>query len=713
MRAASILLLCLATALVSPGCTSQNGSQNKSAATGTSSSAAKLEDDSDGADWPAFGRTYGEQHYSPLTEISADTISGLGLAWSIDIDAGNSVSGPLAVDGKLFYTTGYSRIHAVDASSGKPLWNYDPKAAEAAGVRLRQGWGSRGIAWWNGKIYTGTQDGRLIAIDAATGREVWSQMTLIDGDYRFISGPPRAFDGKIIIGHGGGDSGGARGYVTAYDAETGKQLWRFWTVPGNPADGFENDAMKMAAKTWSGNWWKAGGGGTVWNAMTYDRDTDTVLIGTGNGSPWNRRLRSNDEGDNLFLCSIVALDAKTGAYKWHYQINPGESWDYNAAMDMQLADLMIDGKARKVVVQAPKNGFVYVIDRTNGKLISAEKFAKVTWASKIDLKTGRPIEVPGARYPNGTTFNLWPSGTGAHSWTPSALSARTQLLYIPLRETGITINDAGIEPAKWQFKKGNQPNTGVNLGAPLPDKKRYNTSALVAWNPLTQKEVWRQPTPGTWNGGIMATGGGLVFQGQAEGKFNAYSDRDGRLLWSFDAGAPVLAPPISYTANGRQYVTVLTGAGTSAGIEHHLMPVPVDYRTMARRVLTFSIGGKAKLPPSAPDVVTVAEDADYTPDQAAAGRGAATFMHCIVCHGVGADAAGAAPDLRASAVLSSAETFDQIVRQGALVAQGMPKFQELTNRELADLRQYIRAQADALRRKRRAPSARPSLQVGS
>lgn len=296
----------------------------------------------------------------------------------MDLEPGNPVTGPLAVAGVLYFANSYSIVHAVDAVTGKLLWKYDPKAAEASGHKLRQGWGSRGIAWWNGRIYTGTQDGRLIAIDAKSGKPVWSTMTVGKDDVRFISGQPRAFDGKIVIGHRGADVGSIRGYVTAYDAATGKQLWRFYTVPSNPADGFESAALAMAAKTWAGEWWKYGGGGTVWNSITYDKESDTVYLGTGNGAPWNRKIRSAGKGDNLFLCSIVALDAKTGAYKWHYQVNPGESLDFNASMDMKLADTTIGSQPRKVLLTAPKNGFFYVLDQTNGKLISAEKYVKAT-----------------------------------------------------------------------------------------------------------------------------------------------------------------------------------------------------------------------------------------------------------------------------------------------------------------------------------------------
>jgi quinohemoprotein ethanol dehydrogenase len=658
--------------------------------------AAALRDGNQGGDWAGYGRTYGEQHYSPLKAIDAANVGKLGLAWSIDLPPGNAVSAPLAIGGVLYYTTGYSVIDAVNAVSGKPLWRFDPKAPEAAGERLRQGWGSRGIAWWDGKIYTGTQDGRLIAIDAKTGKELWSQQTLEPGDYRFISGAPRAFDGKIIIGHGGADSGAARGYVTAYDAKTGKQLWRFWTVPGDPSKGFENEAMAMAAKTWAGEWWKFGGGGTVWNAMSYDADTDTVFIGTGNGAPWNHRIRSKGQGDNLFLSSIVAIDAKTGRYKWHYQTNPGESWDYNASMDMHLADLKIDGKQRKVLIQAPKNGFLYVLDRVTGELISAEKIAKVTWAERIDLKTGRPVEAADIRFPDGKTVEIWPSNSGAHSWQPSAFSPLSQLTYIPLRETGMTFSDKGIDPDTWVYTKGNQPNLGMHLGPPKDDPL-HNTSALLAWDPVAGKAAWRVATPGAWNGGVLATGGNLVFQGQADGRLHGYNSRTGQRLWSFEAGTGVLAPPISYQANGKQYITVLTGIGTSAGIDSSQLPVVMDYRTQPRRVLTFALDGKAKLPVLPTTALQPAADPGYKADGASELRGAMLFAHCLACHGFGAVAAGAAPDLRASVIPTVPEAFASVVRDGAMVPVGMPKFGEFSEQDLKDLSQYVRAQTAAWR----------------
>ena len=663
--------------------------------------AADLVDGNQGDDWAAYGRTYGEQHYSPLTAISTANVAKLGLAWSYDLPAGNPVSGPISVGGVLYTATGYSIVRAFDAASGKLLWDYDPKAGEAAGGKLREGWGIRGLAWWNGKIIVGTQDGRLVAVNAKSGKPVWSVLTVPKDDYRFISGPPRVFDGKVIIGHGGSDAANTRGYVTAYDADTGKQAWRFYTVPGNPAVD-KDETTRLAAKTWKGEWWKYGGGGTVFNTMTYDKDTDTILLGTGNGAPWNHKVRSLGEGDNWFLCSVVAIDAKTGKYKWHYQTNPAETWDYNSAMDIQLAELEIDGKPRKVVLHAPKNGFLYVIDRINGKLISAEKIAHVTWADRIDIATGRPVENPKARFPEEEPFSLFPGPMGAHTWLPSAYSPQTKLIYLPVTESGLRYDSKGFKPG-WQRPPDNSLNGAYNFDYNYDFSKDEGapkaSSLLLAWNPATQRGVWRVPTSGIWSGGVLATAGSLVFQGQTNGQFTAYDAATGQALWHFDAQAAVLGPPITYRVKGVQYVTVLAGMGTSAGLVQH-GDTPIDYRTQARRILTFKLGGSAgKLPKAEPFKLVAFDDPDFKEDADSAARGGTIFArNCTICHGNAAMAQGSAPDLRASPVPPSAEAFRSVVHDGALVANGMPRWSEFSDSEIADIRQYLRTQAAALRK---------------
>jgi quinohemoprotein ethanol dehydrogenase len=525
-----------------------------------------------------------------------------------------------------------------------------------------------------------------------------------------VNGAPRVYDGKVLIGFGG-TTGKTRGFVTSYDAATGRQLWRFYTVPGNPADRPENQSMAMASKTWSGDWWKFGGGGDVWNAIAYDPETDTVFIGTGSGYPWNRRVRSADGGDNLFIASIVALDGSSGAYKWHYQVTPGDTWDYDATMDMELADLAMDGKTRRVLMQAPKNGFFYVLDRDTGQLISAAPYAKVTWASRIDLKTGRPVETPAARYPKGTETDIWPCGIGAHSWMPMAYSPHTRLAYIPVVECGGPWSDKRIDLKAWR-----PPTDRVVVGAVDSDSdaadEGIDTSsdsaaaidgALLAWDPVAQKARWRLPRPTHVNGGVLATGGDLVFQGTIDGSFNAYSAQAGKLLWSFDTRAPLLSAPISYSIGGKQYVTLLTGLGMGMAAEagmlgERLERYGVDPRSQARRVLTFALDGKATLPPrTAP--VPVPADPGFRPDPSSANAGGALYgRHCLDCHGVSVIGTIHAPDLRRSAIPLSAIAFTKIVRDGSLVSQGMPNFPELSDEQIEHIRHYIRTEAGKLRK---------------
>jgi len=684
-------------------------------ALGAVSHEAQLSDGSDGRDWPGYGRTYGQQHYSPLAEISRSNVGSLGLAWSMDLPLGNAATEPVAVDGVLYFASGLSVVHAVDAITGKQFWQYDPEVGKVAGLNLRVGWGVRGVAWWHGKVYVGTQDGRLIALDASTGKPVWTQHTYGEDLAAYISGAPRVLGGRVLIGYGG-SNGISRGYITAYDAETGKYLWRFYTVPGDPSKGFENEAMAMAAKTWSGQWWQYGGGGDVWNSIAYDKQTDTVFFGVGSPYPWNHRLRSQGKGDNLFIDSIVAVDGKTGAYKWHYQTVPGDTWDYDATMDIEFADLTIDGKPRKALMQAPKNGFFYVIDRTDGKLISAEPYVTVTWASKIDLATGRPVEVSGARYDQGKPASVAPSPLAAHNWLPMAFSPKTNLVYIPAVDFKVNFS----EPSpSWRPATDRNTDAGANMiGGPLIGEKPP-AGALIAWSPVTQKQAWRVDYPTYLNGGVMVTGGDLVFQGTVDGMFKAFSATDGAQLWSFDARAPMIAPPITYEAGGKQYVTVLTGLGMAYPMNAAALGGPsierygLDPRTQARRVLTFVIGGQQTLPPRAV-APPPPPDPSFKPDSAHLMPGAIAYSaHCLTCHGSLAVGSIHAPDLRRSAIPQDRAAFIQIVRGGTLQAQGMPKFGELTDTELDDIAYYVRAQAAQLRAGQTTadPDKTPSLQL--
>ena len=657
-------------------------------------------------DWAGYGRNAKAQHYSPLAEITQANVSRLGLAWSLDLPFGNTATEPLAVGGVLYFATGLSIVHAVDAVTGKPLWQYDPGVATRAGANLRAAWGVRGIAWHHGKVYVGTADGRLIAIDAHTGRRVWSRQTYDPASPATISGAPRIFGNRVLIGFGG-TTGVMRGYVTAYDGDTGKQLWRFWTVPGDPAKASESPAMAMAAKTWAGEWWKAGGGGTVWNALAWDAATDTVYIGTGSPYPWNHHKRSEGKGDNLFVSSIVALDGHSGAYKWHYQVSPGDTWDHDATMDITLADLTIAGKRRKVLIQAPKNGFFYVLDRITGQLISAEPYARTTWASRIDLGTGRPVEVPGARFPEGSTADVAPATLGAHNWMPTAYSPNAALTYIP----AIEFEDRFFEiPGKFEppVDRSYSGGQGMMLGPAAGMRK--GTGSLLAWSPATQKAVWKVDYPTFINGGVLATGGGLVFQGSVDGLFKAYAADTGKLLWQFAAQAPLLAPPIAYRVGGREYVTILTGtgmgivawAGSMLGSE--LGRYAIDPRTQARRVLTFALGGKATLP-ARQEAPPPPADPGGPPDPAQNAAGMKLFLvNCATCHGDMAIGINTGPDLRRSAVPLDSAAFAQVVRVGELVARGMPAFPEYDDAKLEAVRHYLRARAQDLREGRTFPA---------
>ena len=657
-----------------------------------------LADESQGDDWLGYGRTYREQRFSPLTDINASTVAGLSVDWYLDLPSDRGlVSTPLVVDGVMYFIGSMNVVRAVDATSGEVLWRYDPKVAEYAANRLRAGWDhNRGIAFWKATVLVATWDGRLNAVDAATGRELWSTMT-IDPDVAFyITGAPKVFKDKVLIGNGGTENGAARGYVTAYDVATGEQEWRFHIVPGNPADGFENDAMAMAAETWTGEWWQYGGGGNAWHGFTYDPELDAVYIGTGNGSPWNRKIRSPEGGDNLFLCSIVALDPDTGDYLWHYQTTPGETWDYNSNMDIVLADLTIDGREVKALMHAPKNGFFYVIDRETGKLISAEPFTEVTWATEVNLDTGRPVEVPGARYEEASA-TVAPGPIGGHSWHAMSYNSATGLVYIPTIHTATTFADEQLDLEAWRSPVW-RLDTGVATQPAGPSRVDGVVSSLQAWDPVRQERAWEVPLEGIWNAGTLTTAGNLVFQGRANGHLVAYAADRGDVLWDVDLGLGISAPPITYSVDGRQYVALLVGWGGAMAALGGTYSAAHGwaYGAHTRRLVAFSLDGNAELPALPPPRIPGPLEAGYFEvDSGLAQQGAAQWAGvCIACHGGGALAAGMAPDLRASGVVLSAEGFAGAVRDGNRVERGMPPYPDLSDSQLTALRHYIRQQAE-------------------
>lgn len=663
---------------------------------------AAIADVGNTAEWLTYGRNHNEQRFSPLDRVNSENVAKLKVDWYLDIPHPvGLVSTPLVADGVMYFVDSRNVVRAVDAVRGELLWTYDPEVAKHAAARMRIAFlhGSRGLALWGDSVYVATVDGRLIAIEAATGRPIWTTATIDPAKAMYITGAPKAFRGKVLIGNGGTEHGPARGYVTAYAAETGKEVWRFYIVPGNPADGFENAAMEMAAKTWTGEWWRTGGGGNVWHGMTYDPEFNAVYIGTGNGSPWNHKIRSPGGGDNLFLSSVLALDADTGDYRWHYQTTPGETWDYNSNMDMVLADLQIGGRDVKALLHAPKNGFFYVIDRSNGRLISAEPFAEVSWASHVDIETGRPVELPGARYPDGGPVRVTPGPPGAHNWPPMSFNPVHGLVYIPTIHETFEFSEAGVDVARWKSPDWLAPVPGRGYGVAirqvsLPPNRPV--SSLQAWDPVQQRQVWEVALATAWNPGTLTTGGDLVFQGTADGDFVAYHAATGEVLWRQHMGLGISAPPITYGIGDRQYIALLVGWGsspaTSGGLDNYQLGWA--YRAHPRRLVVFSLDGKYDVPASPPPAPPVPlDDPALEVDEELVGYGAEVYGNCSTCHGGGAVSGGGSPDLRASPVVLSEVAFDAVVRGGALMAQGMPAFPALSDQHLKALQHYIRRQA--------------------
>lgn len=661
-------------------------------------------------EWHGFGNDGAELHYSPLDEIDTGNVSGLKLAWYADLPQGNSATGPVMAEGKLFVTTGHGHVRAFDATSGKPLWDHDSHAREMSrGMQLQLGWGPKGLAYEDGRVFLGTHDGRLIALSADDGEKLWEQRDYPAGEMRYTDGPVRAFGGKVLIGYGGADYTPLRGYVTAYDAASGKRLWRFYTVPGEEPSAGGDKADALMAASWPGGWTnpdgsRRGGGGTVWNALSHDPELGLIYIGVGNGFPYNQKVRSPQGGDNLFLSSIVAVKEDTGEYVWHYQLCPGEQWDCTASQDISLATLEVDGKPRKVLIQAPKNGFVYVIDRASGELLSTGQYAdKVTWAERIDPKTGRPIENPGLRYHGKPgQFELWPGVRGAHSWLPQSFSPDTGLLYIPVIEGASLIGDDGLDLSKLPPALS----SGVMMD-PDPDLPGARRGFLKAWDPVAQKERWRVALPGNWPGGVLSTAGGLVFQGRLDGFLVAYDATSGKELWRFATGAPVVAPPISFRFGGTQYVAVITGNGAGGGglFSPENAKLDTDYY-LPRRVLTFALTGKASLPTRDPALTRAPlADPGLVPDPELLQEGGRAFGQCMTCHGMQALAAGSGPNLRTSPIILDAAAFRAVVKEGALVPAGMPQFPQIDDASLEAIRHYLRFRAQQY------ATERPNAQV--
>jgi alcohol dehydrogenase (cytochrome c)/quinohemoprotein ethanol dehydrogenase len=639
------------------------------------------------------GRDYGEQHFSPLEAIDAGNVKQLGLAWFFDIDTAHrgQESTPLVVDGVMYVTSAWSKVIALNAKTGAPLWTYDPQVPGKAAINACCDVVNRGAAAWKGRIYSGTLDGRLIALNAATGKLAWEVMTVPEGGRYTITGAPRVVKGLVLIGNGGAENG-MRGYVTAYDADTGKQVWRFYTVPGDPSKPFENPALEKAAKTWKGEWWILGGGGPVWDAIVYDPTLDLIYIGVGNGAPWNR---GKIGGDALYLSSIVALKADTGDYVWHYQTTPHDEWDFDSCSPLVLADLPIGGTQRAVIMQAPKNGFFYVLDRATGELLAADPFTTTTWAKSVNMKTGRPIVEKGANYSEtGKPFVSMPGPGGGHSWQAMSFSPQTHLVYFPVTDVAFPFvpeANAAHHDLAW--------NTGVDFNAgSLPQAPKIKAQILdslkghlVAWDPIANKEVWRAELGHPWNGGVVSTAGNLVFEGTAMGEFVAYRADTGARVWSAETQAGVLAAPISYEVDGEQYVAVEVGWGGAFGLAAGELALKSHIASNLPRMLVYKLGGSTHLPALPAAVQPELNPPPETASTATVIAGKKLYhTYCSSCHGDSATGSGVLPDLRYSPVINDAKAMDVIVRQGSLQASGMVSFKdEVSAQDLEAIRAYV------------------------
>lgn len=636
--------------------------------------------------WLVNGGTLNGEHFSLLDQINLETVGKLKPAWFFEYDTTRGQEGePIVVDGVMYVSTSWSKVYAFDAATGKQLWFYDPEVSGAAGAKACCDVVNRGVAVYKGKVYVGALDGRLIALDARSGKPVWSRMTLDPDSMMTITGAPRVVRDKVIIGNAGADFG-ARGYVSAYDAATGKQVWRFYLVPGDPAkgpDGAASDKImeKLVRPTWSGNYASYGGGGTAWQTIMYDADYNRLYVGTGNGSPWNPKYRTDGKGDNLFLCSIVALDADTGEYVWHYQENPQEAWDYNSTQPIILTELAIAGVKRKVLLHAPKNGFFYVIDRTTGKPISAEPTVPVTWAKRIDMASGRPVEDENARYTNGPFLGK-PGTAGSHNWHAMAFSPRTGLAYFSVAENSTLFRtNPDFKPvAMGPFNHG------------VVSEHKAGATYLLAWDPVKQREAWRVPYRG---GGVLATAGGLVFQGRGTviGEFVAMRATDGKEVWRWPTPNGIQAAPISYSVDGVQYIAISTGAGAGAmtgGAEARMR--------QPGRMVVFKLGGTATLPkePEAAPPANPAREA-FPSDMIERGHGA-YVTYCSRCHGPNAVSSNVVPDLRRSLALSDKEAWHAILWEGALEPGGMIGWSKyLKPEQVEELRAYVSSEATRLK----------------
>ena len=647
-------------------------------------------------EWLSYGRDYAEQRFSTLKQVNDGNVGQLGLAWSADLDtARGQEATPLMHDGVLYITTAWSMVKAYDAKTGALKWAYDPKVAREKLVDVCCDAVNRGVALYGDKVYVGTLDGRLIALDQKSGNVVWDKATIPEGSHMAITGAPRIVKGKVLIGSAGSEYF-SRGYLAAFDAQTGDELWRFYTVPGDPSKPQEGKHLEAAAKTWSGDFWKRGGGGNVWDSITYDPVTDLVYFGTANAEPWNPAHRNTDgAGDSLYTASIVAVKPDTGEYVWHFQETPEDRWDFDSNQQITVADLTIGGQKQRVLMHAPKNGFFYLLDAKTGKFISGKPFVDgINWASGLDPVTGKPQVNPEAKYEvTGKPFVGSPGAVGAHSWTPMSFSPLTGLVYIPTNNTPqLYAPDPDWKPGTTGFQLGIDATMG---NVPADKAVRSATvaalnGALIAYDPVAGKVRWKVPYPMPTNGGTLATAGNLVFQGTADGEFRAYSADNGKKLWSFATQSGVLAAPMTYAIGGEQYVAVLVGWGgvwdvsAGSGVSARITP-------NISRLMVFKLGANGVLPAPPPSAKRVLDPppATGTPEQLAAGAKYYTNS-CSVCHGNAAVSGSLNPDLRHSTSLGNPKLWQEIVHDGLLKQNGMVAWKgQFTPEQLEAIRLYV------------------------
>jgi quinohemoprotein ethanol dehydrogenase len=678
--------------------------------------------------WPAPGRDPEGTYYSPLNDIDAGNVARLGFAWQYRLGTHRGLEAtPLVIDGVMYAVGNFGRVYALDASTGREIWVNDPSIDGQWGRYACCDAVNRGLVAFAGRLYVGAQDGFLHAIDARTGHLLWKVDTLVARSPHkpyTVTGAPLLAGDVVVIGNSGGDFAGARGYVSAYDLGTGALRWRFYTVPRNPAEGPQDQPHLAAAlATWDSHYrWEKGSGGNVWDGMAYDPALKLVYVGTGNAAPYNSHAGGLKGGDELYAASIIAIRVDTGALAWYYQTVPGDRWDYDSTQKLVLADLDLEGRQRKVLMQAAKNGFYYVLDRATGKLLSAHNFAYVNWTKGIDPKTGRPIGDPRADYDRGPAL-LFPSEAGAHSWQPMAFDAQRGLTFIPVIESGNVLVETSDRPAGLVEGQFTTPAFAPEAYDPLVLRRLYGTlpsfeelargiktntashGVLRAWSVAQHRVLWETPTASSWDGGVLATGSGLVFQGDANGYLNAYAADTGRRVASIELGSSMMAAPMTYRVNGAQFIAIMAGYGGGAVIVGApLDPASAAYRYGNEgRIIALKLGGPTPpLPPPAVDPPPPSPPPQHAgPDELRSGE-ILYNRYCMRCHVFGR---GVLPDLRRLDPATHA-IFNSIVLGGAYAPKGMGRFDDVLSAADADaIHAYLIDQASQLAK---APQAAPT-----